>query len=308
MAYTVQTTSGLSQELITYLSKDFLPRAKARIVFKEGVVEQTLPSNSGKTMSFDRMGVLDSTPGSHTLTEGTIPAGQSLSDTQVTATLVQYGDFTVISDFLNATSIDTQADQKVDVLAQQMAEVIDNVIRDEMFTGFTIQYANQKASLSALAATDVLSYAELQRALRTLDKAGTLPYDDGFYIGKIGADTAYDIMNDSKWINAKTYSDVKDLYNAEIGQLAGFRLVKANKNQKNEASTTTVYSNFFHGKGAIGTVELESMPGGLYISLGGKQDTSNPLNQYITIGWKIAFAAKTLNSAFGVNVKSGATA
>jgi N4-gp56 family major capsid protein len=300
------TTSNLSGELISYLQKTFLERAKNDIVFKEGAKVEAIPANSGKTMTFNRYTPLTNVVASNVLTEGVPPTAQTIAGNQVVATIVQYGATAQISDFLNATSIDVQAKEKTDVLSTQMVETIDNAIRDELFAGLTVLFANQKTTLANIAATDGLTSKDVLRTRRALKKAATPTYSDGRYIGKVGPDTAFDLFQDSTWVNAHTYKDGDNLYNAEIGRLWNIRFIEANQNQKSEASTTTVYSNFFHGMGAFATVDLENMLGGLYVHQGGKQDTSNPLEQFITIGWKTAFAAKTLNSSFGINLKTAA--
>lgn len=304
---TPNTATSLSTELITYLKRVFLERAKNDIVFKEGAYVQELPANSGKTMSWDRYVPAPSgTPSAKVLTEGVVPAGIQLSQSQITTPVLQYGDFTTVTDFLNATGIDTQATEKTNVMSTQMVEILDNVIRDALYTGSTALFANSRASLATIAATDGLSSKDTLRVRRALKKAATPTYDDGRYIGKVGPDTSFDLMQDSVWVNAHTYKDGDNLYNAELGRLWNIRFLEANANQKSESSTVTVYSNFFHGMGFFGTVDLENMQGGLYIHKG-KDETANPLEQFFTIGWKTAFTTTVLNSAWGINLKTAAT-
>lgn len=300
------TTGVLSGELLLFLEKRFLLRSKNAIVFGEGAQKQSIPANSGKTVTFNRYAPL--AIANTALTESVNPAGVAPNGTQVVATLAQYGNVLPVSDLLFVTSIDREAKEKTDLAAQNMAETIDQLIRDELFNGATIQYANNRAGLSSIVAGDVLTSTEVRRARRTLRKNNALPYDDGNYVAKVGPDTSYDIMNDSVWVNAHTYKDGSELYNGEIGRLFGFRFIEATANQKNESSTVTVYSNFFHGQQAFGTVDLDSLPNGLIIKQGGDQDTSNPLSLFITIAWKAAFAAKTLNSSWLLNVKTAASA
>jgi N4-gp56 family major capsid protein len=302
------TTSTLSTDFIVYIQKRFLERAKNNIMFKEGASQQAIPANSGVSMTFNRYTPLANTPSGQVLTEATVPTAQAVTNSQVVATLVQYGGVLTVSDVLSSVSIDSQSVEKTDLLSTQMAETIDNKIRDELFSGFTVLYANGRANLNAITATDALTAKDVLRVRRNLFKNGTQAYDDGRYIGKVGADTTFDLMQDSTWVNAHTYKDGDNLYNAELGRLWNVRFLEANQNQKNEANATpvTCYSNFFHGKGAFATVDLDNMTSGLYVHQGGKQDTSNPLEQFITIGWKTIFAVKTLNANFGINLKTAA--
>lgn len=302
------TTSTLSGELLAYLEKRFLQRSRAAIVFGEGAQKQTLPANSGKSITFNRYAPL--TVATTALTEGTNPSTVQPSGAQVTATLAQYGNVAAITDLLFVTSIDREAKEKTDLMAQNMAETLDQLIRDELFTGATVQFANGRSALTAITSTDILTSTEVKRALRTLKKQNAMAYEDGYYVGKVGPDTHFDLVGDSVWLAVSEYGDSAkgQIYKNEIGRLFGVRFIDATSNQKSESSSVTVYSNFIHGQQAFGTVDLDSMPNGLIIKQSGDQDTSNALNLFMTIGWKAAFAVKTLNTNWLVNIKTAASA
>lgn len=302
------TTATLTGELVSYLEKRFLARSRAAIVFGEGAQKKTLPSNMGKNITFNRYSPL--AVASTALTEGTNPSTVQPSGAQVSATLAQYGNVIAVTDLMFVVSIDEQAKEKTDLAAQNMAETLDQLIRDELFTGATVQLANSRAALTAITSTDVLTYTEIRRARRTLRKNNALPYEDGSYLGKVGPDTSFDVMNDAVWLAVGEYGDSakSQIFNGEVGKLSQVRFIEATSNQKSESSTVTVYSNFIHGQQAFGTVDLDSLPNGLIIKQSGDQDTSNPLNLFMTIGWKAAFVAKTLNANWLVNIKSAASA
>lgn len=302
------TTSTLSGELLSYLEKRFLMRSRAAIVYGEGAQKQTLPANSGKTITFNRYNPL--AVASTALTEGTNPSSVQPTAAQVSTTLAQYGNVVAVTDLLFVTSIDREAKEKTDLAAQNMAETLDQLIRDELFTGATVQLANGRAALTAVTSTDILTSTEVRRARRTLRKNNALPYDDGCYLAKVGPDTSFDLVNDSVWLAVSEYGDSakSQIFNNEIGKLFQVRFQEATSNQKSESSTVTVYSNFIHGQQAFGTIDLDTLPNGLIIKQSGDQDTSNPLNLFMTIGWKAAFAVKTLNANWIVNIKTAASA
>ena len=192
-------------------------------------------------------------------------------------------------------------------MGQNKSETLDRLAREELFTGATVQFANAAANLAALAATDVMTALETRKAVRTLKKNKAMTYGDGMYLGKLGPDTEFDLFGDSVWQNAKTYSDVKELYRGEIGSLHKVRFLVPT-DQKTEASTTTVASNFIHGAHAIGEYDLEGDMPKLYIKNPGKQDTSNPADRYSTLSWAGSYATKTLIGTWIINVKCGFTA
>jgi len=301
----VQTTSGLVGEVKTFYKSKFLERGKYQLMHGEGAQKNTQPKSEGKTIQWNRYSPLPAatTP----LTEGSNPSEVDLTAAQVTAALSEYGNVIKISKLLKLTSIDKDATEKVEVLGQNMGETIDTLDREALFAGATVQLANGKAALTAIAASDTMSATEVRKAVRTLQVNKAMKYPDGYFIGKIGPWTEFDIKGDTTWVNSATYSDVKKLYQGEVGSLYGVRFVNVT-NQKSESSTVTVYSNFIHGANAFAKYDLSGDVPKLYIKVPDESDTSNPTDRYSTIGWAGSYVAKVLISEWVLNVKTGATA
>lgn len=300
------STTTLSNEMMTFLSADFLERSQALNIHREGLKKIKHAKNSGKTVTWNRYSPLAAA--TTALTEATNPSETSVTSNTVSATVQEYGMYTGVGSLLYGTSIDKAAQEKEELVAQNANETLDTLARNELFAGATTQFAAGRASLGAITAGDTLDVTEVRKAVRTLKKNNAPTYDDGYYLGKIGPDTSYDLMGDTTWVNVKTYSDKKDLYKGEVGSIHRVRFVECSSNQKSEASTVTVYSNFIHGKEAVGEVDLAGGNLELIIKQSGKQDTSNPLNMFMTIGWKAVDAVKTLNSSWVVNIKTAASA
>jgi N4-gp56 family major capsid protein len=300
------STTTLSNEMMTFLSADFLERSQALNIHREGLKKIKHSQNSGKTVTWNRYSPLAAA--TTALTEATNPSETSVTSNTVSATVQEYGMYTGVGSLLYGTSIDKAAQEKEELVAQNANETLDTLARNELFAGATTQFAAGRASLGAITAADTLNVTEVRKAVRTLKKNNAPTYDDGYYLGKIGPDTSYDLMGDTTWVNVKTYSDKKDLYKGEVGSIHRVRFVECSSNQKSEASTVTVYSNFIHGKEAVGEVDLAGGNLELIIKQSGKQDTSNPLNMFMTIGWKAVDAVKTLNSSWVINVKTAASA
>lgn len=317
------STTTLTQEMMSFLSNDFLKKSLQLNPHRVGFKTKDHTKNSGKTVTWVRQDVPTVTGVTTPVTEGVTPTAIDFTDNTVSATLAVYGRHTIVTDLFNWTSIDEASNEKKDSMATQASNVADTLAREVMFTGSTVQFANSRASLATVTATDVMNSTETRKAVRTLKKNNATPYEDGYFLGKIGPDTSYDLMGDSVWVNAHTYKDGGNLYEGEIGRLFQVRFLECSSNQKSEASTATVYSNFIHGQQAFGALSLDGAPkanaggetarGGKNMQLiikqdGGNNDTSNPLNLYFTIGWKFIDALVTLNSTWAVNVKSGASA
>lgn len=302
----VQTTAGLSQEVSTYYEKRFLERAQNYLVHKEGGQMRSHESNEGKTLRFTRYTPL--AVSTTALSEGANPSEVDLTATNVDVTLSSYGTSVKVSRFLSLTSIDERDKEKIDVVSENMGRTLDQLVREELFSGATAQLAGGKAAVSNIAASDVLSADEIRKAVRTLETNGAWQYEGrGSYIGKIQPATKFDFTGDTTWENAAVYSNVDALYMNEIGTMHGVRLLLTN-NGKTTSSTATVYSNFIHGKEAFGVYDLSGDAPKMYIVPGSSVDSGNPAGRFGIISWAGTYAVKTLNANWLIDIKSGATA
>lgn len=303
-----QVTTGLTQEMAVYYEKKFLERAEYEYIFEQGAQKRNIPTNGGKQVVFTRHTPLATK--TTALTEGTNPAEVDLTAVNVSATLAEYGTTVKISRFLSLTGIDAGNAEKIEVVGQNMGETLDELARNELFTGATTQFAGGKTALTAIAATDTLKVAELQKVVRTLKKNKARRYQDRIapWMGKLTNDSAYDLQRDSDFINADVYSNsAEKMYKGELGKIAGIRLMES-PNGRIEASTVAVHSNFIHGADAFGAINLEEDKPKLYIIPHTKIDSGNPAGRFSTVSWAGSYVAKTLNGSWVINLKTGVTA
>jgi N4-gp56 family major capsid protein len=272
-----------------------------------GAQRKTIPLNSGKTIVWNRFSPLPvvTTP----ITESDfIPSAVDMTTAQVSATLADYGNWTKVSGLFKLTSLDENLQEHVEVHGQNAGESLDALIREELFAGATVQLAGGKSALTAIAATDVLTGAEIRKAVRTLKKNKAQRHPNGYFYGIVQPDTAYDLMGNTEWLDAYRYTSPDNIQAGLLGRLHGVEFYETNQG-KTESSNTTVYSNFICGRNAYGTVSLEGQPGSrIYVKQPGSNSTDNPLDTFSTVGWRATFATKVLNGSWVVNIKTGATA
>lgn len=309
MATTNLTTStGLSAKMSVYYDRMMLDRLREDLVFHALGTVKNLPANSGKIVQWFRR--TDMPANTATLSEGTVPSAIGLSATSISAQLAQYGDYTQTSDLIQMTSIDEEIEAAVDVLSFRAARTLDAVDRAILDAGTNIAYAGGGNALTAVGSSNVLNGAEVRKGVLNLERSNVDPVDGKNFVWVIHPQNAYDLMSDTAsggWVNANTYVDTVGILNGEVGKLFGARFVQTT----NVSSTTTgtsgsanVYSTHLIGKGAFGVVNFD---GGthIYVKKSGEQDTSNPLNQYATVGYKITYANKMLDDNRQVTYKVG---
>jgi N4-gp56 family major capsid protein len=306
-----EKTSTLTQEMSIYYEKVFLARAEYEYIFNQGAQMRSQPANEGKQVNFTRHTPLATA--TTALTEGTNPAEVALTASTVSASLNEYGTTVKISRFLTLTSIDANNKEKIEVVGQNMGETLDELTRNELATGATAQLAGGKSTLTDVAITDVLSVAELRKAVRTLKKNKAIRYQSKVapWMGKLGPDTSYDLTSDSTFLSADIYDNGSEkLYNGELGKILGVRLLESpNQNETANGGTSNadIIWNFIHGDQAFGCIDLVGDKPQLFIIPHTNIDSGNAAGRFSLVSWAASYVCKTLNANWLIAIKTGAS-
>ena len=301
----VQTTllSGLSAEMKTFYDMTLIDEAQANLVHDQFGQKRPIPKNGGKTIEFRKFAPLAKalTP----LTEGVTPAGKSLEVSTITAEVAQYGDFITQSDVLELTALDNTILEATKLLGRQAGMTLDTIVRNVMQSGTNVTYCPKAdgtavTSREALDDTCQLTVDVVKQVVAKL-RAQNAPTIGGKYVAIIHPYVAYDLMSDERWIEAHKYAKPENLYEGEIGEIAGVRFV-----QTTEAKIYAggVFGSLFLGEGAYGVTEIAG--GGLetIVKQKGSAGTADPLDQRSSVGWKAIKTAELLIPNYIVRVES----
>ena len=305
----VQTTGlpGLSVEMKTFYDMTLLDEAQASLVHDQFAQKRPIPKGSGKTIEFRKFASLPKalTP----LTEGVTPDGKSLTVTAITATVAQYGDFITQSDVLELTALDNTILEATKLLGRQAGLTLDTITRNVLQSGTNVTYCPKVAddgtetevtSRAALDNTCQLTVKVIQQVVAKL-RAQNAPTIGGKYVAIIHPYVAYDLMRDPEWIEAHKYAQPQNLYEGEIGEVAGVRFVQTTEAKIYEGG---VFGSLFLGEGAYGVTEISG--GGLQtiVKQKGSAGTADPLDQRSSVGWKAIKTAELLIPNYIVRVES----
>ena len=233
VTYNIQTTESadLSAEMKVFYSDYIVDIARPKLVHAQFGQKRPVPKNKGKSIEFRKYSKLPKAliP----LTEGVTKAGNKLSVSTVTADLYQFGDYIGVSDVLTLTAIDNNLAEAVELLGDQAGRTLDTVIREVINSGTNVIYSGGKEERSLLvggtgADDDYITVRDVRKAVRKL-KAFDAARIDKHYVGIIHPDTEFDLMDDPKWEYPKQYVDTEDLYEGEIGRIAGARFVETSE-------------------------------------------------------------------------------
>ena len=319
-ANTVQTTllSGLTPEMKTFYDMTLIDEASAQLVHDQFGQKRPIPQGGGKTIEFRKFSSLPKA--TTALTEGVTPDGKSLTVTSITATVAQYGDYITQSDVLELTALDNTILEATKLLGKQAGLTLDTIVRNVLVAGTNVSYCPKVSgstetavtSRSAMDTTSKLTVKAIQKAVAKL-RGQNAPTINGKYVAIIHPYVAYDLMRDPEWIDAHKYANPTNLYEGEIGEIAGVRFVQTTEAKVWNDSTCpsngasayhSVFATLVLGEGAYGVTEVTG--GGLQtiVKQKGSAGTADPLDQRSSVGWKAIKTAELLVPNYLVRIES----
>lgn len=298
----VTSDSGLSVENKTHYDMTLIDEATPQLVHDQFGQKRPIPQNGGKKIEFRKFASLPKalTP----LTEGVTPDGKKLSASAIEAEVAQYGDYVVLSDILDLTTIDPVVVEATKVIGRQAGLTLDTITRNILHSGTNVFYApkadgTKVESRGTLDNTCVLT-VDIVRRVAAFLKANNAPKIDGSYVAIIHPFAAYDLMSDKEWQYPHQYKDTDNIYEGEIGKIAGVRFVETSEAKIYEGG---VFGTLFLADGAYGITEITG--GGLQtiIKQKGSAGTADPLDQRSSVGWKAIKTAEILVDAYLVRIE-----
>jgi N4-gp56 family major capsid protein len=310
----LQTTgsAGLSVEAKTFYDRQLLERTVPKLLHTKFGQVKSIPDKGGKTIEWRKFAALSTatTP----LVEGTLYNDlKNIVVTAITGTVDQYGDAVGFSDVVDVVSIDPLLAETTKILAEQASQTIDEITRDALNAGLTVEYANLAANRAAVAAGDnflqmdgaggaatggdlndlrlIVLTMELNRARRI----------GGFYQVITHPRVMFDIQGTTEWRELQLYNQTNRIVDGSVGEIYGLKFWTTDVAKVfagEGASGIDVYTMLVFGEDAFGTVKLSEGNLETIFKPLGSAGTMDPLNQQQTLGWKVTFGTKILQDAF----------
>lgn len=324
------TTYGdISPRTAAYAEKELLKRGLPFLVLEKFGQAKPLPENSTKVMKFRRYNALPNTP--QALTEGVTPAGQTLTVTDVTATLTQYGDKVTITDVILDTHEDQTLNEAVNLLGEQAAQMIEKMRFGVIKAGTNVLYANGSARNAVNTAISITVQRRAVRALkrqnarfitsivRSTPNYGTENVAPGF-VALIHPDLEADVRGLTGFVPAEKYGSMTPWEN-ELGKCEDVRYVSSTifepwadaGGAKGTMLSTTgtnadVYPVLYVARDAYAIIALKGMFALTPMVVNPKPSDSDPLAQRGHVAWKAMQTCVILNDAWMVRAEVAATA
>jgi N4-gp56 family major capsid protein len=323
----ITSTVQIPAEVNNFYDRTLLERATPLLTHLRWAQIRDIPKNVGtKVIKFRRYGNLSAatTP----LQEGVTPEGSSLSVTDITATVAQYGDYITVTDVLSFTSEDAVLMEAAELLGDQTGDTLDQLTRDILCAGTGAVYSGSGNTATAdVAAGDVITLANLDTVIATL-KANNAKR----ITRQVNASTGYSTspiaaafisivhpviavkirtlaVAATMWTPVEKYASQSGVIEGEIGTYDSIRFVETNNAKIKEDEGTgsiDVYCTLVFGANAYGITRISGEALKNIVKPLGSAGTADPLDQRATSGWKATFVAKILNENFIQRIESAA--
>ena len=306
------TRTEIPIEVNNFYDRDLLERALPALVHNRFAQVRDIPKNSGtNVIKFRRYGSLTAT--TTALSEGITPSGSQLSVTDVTATVLQYGDYVTLTDKVLMETYDPILTETADILGEQAGDSLDRLCRNVQVAGASAQYASTATSVATVGAAMKLDRAEAKEAVRTLAGNNAKPVTSminpstGYnttpinraFIGIVHPNTVYDLDDATGWIPVEKYANKADVMPDEVGSLAGIRFIQSSNAYTTTGTlVSTVYGTLIFGQNAYAQTRISGEALKNIVKPLGSAGTADPLDQRTTSGWKASYIAKVLNANY----------
>ena len=218
-----QTLEAHSNENKTFYNKTLVKRMTPNFLFYKYGQKKPLPKNSGNKVNFRKFNSL--APATTPLSEGVTPEGNKINITKVEKVVKQYGDYVTVSDVLDTLGIDPVITETAEVLGEQGGLTIDTLVGNEIAKTTNVFYAGEASDENAI--TGKATGDDIKKIARNLKKSNVKPFSDGYYLGIISPEQAYDLQNDPLWQDISKYNGGEAIKAGEIGKIHGIKFIES---------------------------------------------------------------------------------
>ena len=287
----------------TFYDTTLLENSKENNVFDQFGMQQPIKGGKVEWRKFNTFAKA-MTP----LQEGVIPTGQIFGTTNIEAEVNQYGDYTTLTDRVQAEMYDDFIFGASEEMGVAMGATKDTLTRNVLVAGNCVQYCpdgeTEVKSRASITKNCILTPAEVHKAATWLKK-NKAPKINGSYVALIHPSVAHDLTATKEWRENHINTNPTPVFKGEIGELYGVRFVETNNAKIWKDGSTAVYATLFLGHNAYGVITPDGE--GTEMIIKTKEEIGGPLNQFGTIGYKFCHGTKILYQERLLRVESGSS-
>jgi N4-gp56 family major capsid protein len=330
MANGVITYGDLSPRTAAWASTEMLENADNVLVLSKLGATRAVPKNSGDTVKFRRYVPFEVS--TVPLQEGVTPNPQMMTHEDVVAQLKQYGNFTILSDWIQDTHEDPILQEVTREMGRQAAGSAEQVVYNAIKGGTSVIYANgaNRAAVNTAVTLNKLRKAarqlysqKAQKITRILDSSPDYGVSsvEGAYVVVCHSDCIADVRGLAGFTSTADYGTRRLISPYEFGAVEDFRFIAspdlapwedaggvAGTMKSTTGTNADVYPMLIFGQDAFAVVPLKGANSLTPIVSNARASESDPLAQRSTVGYKFAMTATILNELWMVRLEVAVTA
>lgn len=300
----VGTTTTTAALLKNFWHSFFLENLYAAFTLKGLTKKASVPMGQGKTVWW--YGLSKVSPAGASGSEGADPSATSSAARRVSGTLTEYVNLVKNSRLLMDTAIQGTREQIMKDLAMDAGKLLNDTVLGKAIAGTNVIYAGGKLHRSGVVEANTATVIDVRKAVRLLKLSSATRFPDGYYVGLVHPDVAYDLQSDAAWKDISKYRDtVKYDIPGEIGKFHGVRFVEDPTIPillNSGSADVNLFRTVVFGPDYIGQSEL----GGLQIHIN-EPGRNTELGMFNTYGYRFVMATEVLHNARGVRIESNST-
>lgn len=266
-----------------------------RQVVDKRPVDQAMPGSSVVFNLYQ-----DLSPSTTALTETVDPDAVAIPETDpITVTLNEYGNAALVTRKLRLQSLSDVDPGIADIIAFNMLDSLDVLVRDEALTGTNAVRVNggnvliNSGTTGAVTSTDIFESAVGRTAVAMLRNQKVLPRLDNLYVGYMNPDVSYDLRSETgtgqaTWRTPHEYSAAGNIWGGVVGEYEGIMWVETPRtfSAADGDTGTTVQRTLIFGRQAIAEAVAEE-PHVLIGPVTDKLMRFRPIGWYGLLGWNV---------------------
>jgi N4-gp56 family major capsid protein len=274
-------------------------------------VEKSLPRNYGDTINWRRFNKLSVTKSP--LVEGTTPAGQQISGSEVTAVIAQYGNVMYFTDIIDLQQLDRVRQEYTVELGFQAKETMDEIVRDTLVAEGSAYFAGGATGLEDMTdkEDDRVRVDDFRRIVLGMKRGfiGGNRKAGGKYVALISPEIMYSLFDDPKVRDYMDFGQTNGMFNdGMIVDMFGIRFEEVLNAPYYDTGSVIVHDSIVIGEEAYAITKLEGQSLRVITKGLGSAGVEDPLDQRQSIGWKMTgFSTKVLLPEAVVNYWAIAT-
>jgi N4-gp56 family major capsid protein len=241
------------------------------------------------------------------------PAGDTISGSQVTAVIAQYGNVMYFTDIIDLQQLDRVRQEYTVELGYQAKETMDEIVRDTLVAEGSAYFAGGASGIEDMTdkEDDRVRVDDFRRIVLGMKRGfiGGNRKAGGKYVALIAPEIMYSLFDDPKVRDYMDFGQTNGMFNdGMIVDMFGIRFEEVLNAPYYDTGTVIVHDSIVIGEEAYAITKLEGQSLKVITKGLGSAGVEDPLDQRQSIGWKMTgFATKVLNSEAVVNYWAIAT-